>query len=336
LTGRGSAINDLIHSLPPLLTNLRPVASYLADPATGLTRFFQSADTLVKTIEPVSPTLSRLFTDMGTTFQAISSDPNALEQTIAKSPSTLAVSTDSLRAQQPFLTDFTTLGHDLAPATRDLKDALPTIDPAIEAGTRTLIRTPTLNAKLQGVMRALKTLSLTPGTNMALNGLVSTVDTLNPMVKYLGPYITVCNDFNYFWTFLQDNVSEATTFGTAQRIMAKFANPLQPNNVGTPGASAPVDGGGIDSPFGGNEYLHAQSYGAAINNDGTADCETGQRGFVKKLSYFDPQHRDIAVEAHTPGSQGPTYKGRARVPAGETFSRNPTTGPQLPTNPFNP
>jgi hypothetical protein len=156
------------------------------------------------------------------------------------------------------------------------------------------------------------------------------------MVKYLGPYITVCNDFNYFWTFLQDNVSEATTFGTAQRIMAKFANPLQPNNDGTPGASAPVDGGGIDSPFGGNEYLHAQSYGAAINNDGTADCETGQRGFVKKLSYFDPQHRDIAVEAHTPGSQGPTYKGRARVPAGETFSRNPTTGPQLPTNPFNP
>jgi hypothetical protein len=99
---------------------------------------------------------------------------------------------------------------------------------------------------------------------------------------------------------------------------------------------APVDGGGTDSLLGGNEYLHAQSYGAAIEPNGVADCETGQRGYPKRLSYFDPQHRDIAVEAHTPGSQGPTYKGRARVPAGETFSRNPTTGPQLPTDPTDP
>src|SRR5207249_4206080 len=67
-TGRGAAVNDLIYSLPPLLGHLRPVAQYLSDPPTGLTRFFDSADTLVKTIAPVSPTLSRLFTDMATTF----------------------------------------------------------------------------------------------------------------------------------------------------------------------------------------------------------------------------------------------------------------------------
>jgi hypothetical protein len=295
-----------------------------------------SADTLVRTIAPVSPTLSRLFTDMATTFAAISGDPNALEQTIAQSPSTLAVSTDSLRAQQPFLSDFATLGRSLTPATRELGAALPHINPAIEAGTRTLARTPILNSKLQGVMSALKSLALSPGTNVALNGLQSTVSTLNPVVKYIGPYQTVCNDFNYFWTSLQDNVSEATTFGTAQRIMAKLANPLQTNNVGTTGAAAPVNGGGVDSMLGGNEFLHAQSYGAAINTNGTADCETGQRGYPKKLSYFDPQHRNIAVEPHTPGSQGPTYKGRPGVPSGETFSRNPITGPQLPVDPGNP
>jgi virulence factor Mce-like protein len=334
-TGRGSAINDVLYALPPLLSNLKPVAQYLADPRTGLTRFIDSTDTLMRTIGPVSPTLARLFGDMATTFGAISSDPHALESTIAQSPSTLAVSTDSLRVQQPFLTDLTTLGRNLTPATASLKAALPYINPAIEAGTRTLARTPILDRKLQGVMNALKDLSLAPGTNMALNALVSTVDTLNPMVRYIGPYQTVCNDFNYFWTYLQDNVSEKTTFGTAQRVLGKLGS-SQPNNVGTEGAVAPVNGGGADSLFGGNEYLHAQSYGAAINNNGTADCETGQRGYVKKLSYFDPQHRDIAVEANTPGSQGPTYKGRARVPAGETFSRNPTTGPQLPTDPNNP
>jgi hypothetical protein len=42
------------------------------------------------------------------------------------------------------------------------------------------------------------------------------------------------------------------------------------------------------------------------------------------------------ADAHTPGYQGPTFKGRAHVPAGETFTRNPTTGPQLAYNPNNP
>ena len=77
-----------------------------------------------------------------------------LRQTIAESPSTEQISTDSLKAQQPFLADLTTLGDNLAPATRALSQSLPTINPAIEVGTRTLARTPSLNAKLQQVMDA--------------------------------------------------------------------------------------------------------------------------------------------------------------------------------------
>jgi hypothetical protein len=42
------------------------------------------------------------------------------------------------------------------------------------------------------------------------------------------------------------------------------------------------------------------------------------------------------VDAHTPGNQGPTFTGRAHVPAGETFTRSPSTGPQLLPNPTNP
>ena len=76
-------------------------------------------------------------------------------------------------------------------------------------------------------------------------------------------------------------------------------------------------------------------YGAAIDNQGNADCETGQRGFVHKLNYGDPQGRFLATDPHIPGDQGPTFAGRAKVPAGETFSRNPTTGPQLSTIPGN-
>ena len=120
--------------------------------------------------------------------------------------------------------------------------------PAIEAGTQTLQRTPSLNANLQQVMTALKGLAQAPGTNVALNGLVSTVNTLNPMVRYLGPYQTVCDDWNYWWTYLSEHISEQTAFGFAQRVLLNQANAAQPNNVGSQGATAPVNGGGPTRP----------------------------------------------------------------------------------------
>jgi virulence factor Mce-like protein len=334
LAGRGSALNDTIASLPELLGHLEPVARYLSDPRTELTRLLTSLNTFTGTIAPLAPVASQLFTDMATTFEAISRNPGALEATIAESPSTLAVGTDSLKVQQPFLANLTTLGQRLTPASAQLEPTLLVLNPAIEAGTRTLAVTPRLNANLEPLLRAVQQLTLAPGTNRALIGLTSTVETLNPMVRYLGPYQTVCNDWNYWWTYLAQHLSAQTEFGFAQRAMLNLAAPSG-GGVGQQGATTPVNGtSGSDSPpltvFGGLQYLHAQSYGAAIDNHGNADCETGQRGSPKKLNQFDPQGRNLAVDAHTPGNQGPTFHGRAHVPAGETFSRNPTTGPQLP------
>ena len=340
LAGRGSALNDTIASLPELLGHLEPVARYLSDPRTQLTRFLNSLNAFMGTVAPVAPTAAQLFTDMATTFEAISRDPAALEATIAESPSTLAVGTESLRVQQPFLANLTTLGQFLTPATADLNAALPVINPAIAAGTQTLARTPILNANLEQLLQALQQLALAPGTNQALNALTSTANTLNPMVRYLGPYQTVCDDWNYWWTYVADHLSAHTSYGFAQRALINLGPPSG-GSVGQQGATTPVNGtAGSDSPplgvFGGKQFLHAQSYGAAIDNQGNADCEAGQRGWPKKLNSFDPQGRNLAVDAHTPGDQGPTFHGRLRVPAGETFSRNPPTGPQLPSSTSNP
>jgi virulence factor Mce-like protein len=336
LAGRGGELNDTVHSLPELFSHLQPVAGYLADPNTELTRFLTTLNGLMGTVAPVANVQARLFGEMATTFAAVDREPRALQATIARSPQTLSVSTDSLRAQQPFLTDLTTLGHTLTPASGELDQALPEINPAIEAGTHTLARTPSLNRELQQVMQALKNLAQAPGTNIAINGLSGTVSTLNPMIRYLGPYQTVCDDWNYWWSYISEHLSEETSFGFAQRALLNQTNPLQPNNVGNQGATAPVNGGASDSPLGGNEYLHAQPYGAAIDDRGNADCETGQRGYPKHLNYFDAQRRNFATDQHTPGDQGPTFAGRPRVPAGETFSRNPQTGPQTLFNPTNP
>ncbi|HEY1591393.1 MAG TPA: MlaD family protein [Solirubrobacteraceae bacterium] len=340
LTARGSALNDTISSLPSLFGHLQPVAQYLSDPRTQLTRFLGALNGFMSTVAPVAGVNVRLLADQATTFAAIARSPSDLENTIRETPATLDVSTASLKAQQPFLSDLTTLGGALAPATKQLEQALPNINPALAAGIKVLPRTPEVNHKLQNVFGSLHSLAADPGTNVALNGLNQTVGTLNPMVRYLGPFVTVCNQWNYFWTELAELVSEQTTFGMAQRVLIMFAN-HQATSVGTQGAPTMANGyqagdvPGTGFP-GDAEYLHNPNYGAAVNKDGTADCEAGQRGYPTKVNGFDPQGRSLDMEAYTPSVQGTTWTGLSRVPPGETFSRTAQGGPQLPVDPSNP
>jgi len=337
LTARGSSLNDTFAALPNLLLYLRPVAHYLADPGTQLTRLFASLNSFFGTVSPVAQANERLFADQATTYEAISRDAFALEDTIRQSPPTLAVGTDSLAAQQPFLVDLKTFSNNLNPATQALRNALPNIDPALEAGIQVLPRTPAVNDKLRGVLNALKNVAQTPTTNMAVNALTSTVGILNPMIRYLGPFVTVCNGWNYMWTQLADLVSEPTSFGMAQRALLNSAN-HQTNNVASQGATAPANGYQTGDPPASSdaEYSHGPAYAPAINSDGTADCEIGQRGYQLKQNTLDPVGRALVSDAYTPGSQGTTWTGRPRVPAGETFSRTPDTGPQLAPEQGNP
>jgi hypothetical protein len=60
-----------------------------------------------------------------------------------------------------------------------------------------------------------------------------------------------------------------------------------------------------------------------VTPTGEADCESGQRGYLERLATGYPPNYNIVVDPRTPGAQGPTYKGRARVPAGQTFSSEP-------------
>jgi hypothetical protein len=286
----------------------------------------------------------RLFGDQATTFEAISRSASNLENTIRESPPTLSVSTDSLRHQQPFLVDLTRFSNYMRPATASLRAALPSLNSALQAGIKVLPRTPSMNTKLQAVLAALRSLARDPGTNIALNGLTQTVGILGPMIRYLGPFVSVCNSWNMMWANLADGVSEQTNFGNAQRALIMFGN-HQTGNVGSQGATAPANGylntpadqaaektsGGADA-----EYYHGPAYAAAVTSHGTADCEGGQRGYPLKLNHYDANgHPDLFTDAHNPGAQGKAYNGLSRVPPGETYNREPTTGPKLPFVPGN-
>ena len=77
-------------------------------------------------------------------------------------------------------------------------------------------------------------------------------------------------------------------------------------------------------------HLHGQSYNRAIGPNGEADCENGQRGYMRRLARFSDERFKIVTDSHIPGNQGPTYTGRRRVPPGQTFADQPETGAKIP------
>lgn len=333
---RGPSLNTTIERLPELFGDLEPVMRNLADPDTDLGSFFKELGDAARVVAPVAKVQSQLFTDLATTFEAFSRDPEALEATIAKGPGTLDEGVASLRVQRPFLADFREFSHDLRAAAAELRPSLPTINAALETGTPVVRRSTSLNDQLEDALGALRDLTAAPGTMIALRATTATISTLNPQLRFLGPYATVCNYWNYFWTMVSEHVAEEDPTGTAERTLINTTG-RQDNSLGASGAIAPANGEKVTE--GDAQHLHGQVWGAAVTDSGMADCENGQRGYPEKLNTVGDQRFKVAIDPHTPGAQGPTYRklngnqgvglGRDRVPEGETFTREPETGPQL-------
>jgi virulence factor Mce-like protein len=319
LAGRGTAINRSLGALPELFGDLPPVARTLADPQTQLARLVREAGDTARIVAPQSGVLAEGFTSMADTFEALSRDPEALKDTIAATPATLDEGVRSLPVARPFLGRLAGLSDEVQGTARELRASLPSINSALASGTRVLERTPQLTDDLRGTLRAVRSLARSPSTDTSLAGLTDTMKTLNPTLRYLGPNVTVCNYFTYGLTFLADHLSEEDTTGNAERVQVKLAPLAQTNSMLSFGAVRPAAGGSIDpvqqTAFGDAAELHQSDYGRAIDENGDADCETGQRGYPQGGVY---------TNRRTPGNQGPTFKGRPRVPEGQTYSAEPT------------
>jgi virulence factor Mce-like protein len=323
LAGRGVDLNRTLAALPPLLRDLRPVARVLREPDTRLRNAIQQLARAARVTAPVAGPLSDGFTAGADTFEALSRDPQALEDTIAESPPTLDVALRSLPVQRPFLRELAAISGDIRGVAHEALLSARPLTVALDAGTRVLPDTPPFNERLRKALRDLGALARSPTTNETLAGLQSTTATLDPTLRYVGPHITVCNYWNYWWTFLSDHLAERVPSGTVQRIEVKTA----PGAIGFFGATKPAnyDGDPVTGALLGDPVnLHAQYNGRAVDAQGNADCESGQRGYPKRVADGAPAGLDIAVDPHTPGNQGPTFSGKAKVPDGETFSSEPT------------
>jgi hypothetical protein len=90
-------------------------------------------------------------------------------------------------------------------------------------------------------------------------------------------------------------------------------------------AKEPANGENVRE--GAAQFGHDQPYAAAVDDQGNADCESNQRGYIERQARFFPKKFKIARDARTPGLQGPTFTGLAKAPRGQTFTARPETGP---------
>ena len=355
-TGRGADLNTTIQRAPGFFGHLESVMANLSAPRTDLKSFFKELGDAARVFAPVSKINANLFTDMATTFEAFSRDPQALKDTITKNVPTLVAGTESFRVQRPFLAETAAFSHDLRFAASDLRDALPSLNSALKVGIPVTERSVGQYQDLQETLDALRNLAETPTTNGAVRGLSATVDTLQPQLRFLGPYITVCNYWNTFWTFNAEHFTAPDSTGGAERALLNNANG-DPDSVVSSGANEFVHGAPTDNKVehdnngGRPQHAHNNTTGGyAIHPDGTANCEKGQQGYAYGLNRFRPAGYDAyaraaidqPIDAATPdfGSTFKSYdkQGRgsgrnaSRVPKGQTFTQDPGgTAAQLPS-----
>jgi virulence factor Mce-like protein len=328
LAGRGASLNVAIEELNPFLTRLTPVMRALSDPDTELRGLFPALGAAVAQAAPVAETQARWFTAMADTFAAVSSDPQALRETIEESPPTLAAATASLRVQTPFLARFADVSRRLQPAAAELQRSLPAINSALSSGIPAFRSTPELARDVEALLVALEDLGENPNTLLALQDLTKAARAGRSALEYVAPYQTVCNYLNYFFTPLGTHQSEVVAGGTNERILAKLLGPptgsSQPNQLGTTESTRPVDvpagADPRDPPPGNPQALHAQPNGPAVDGRGRADCQDGQTGYLNRLvtdGRYPPSGdpalgggSHVVVDPDTPGRAGGTFTAR--------------------------
>ncbi|HEY1596342.1 MAG TPA: MlaD family protein [Thermoleophilaceae bacterium] len=346
-SGRGESLNAAIQALNPFVTDLRPVMANLANPSTQLNQFFKQIGNASAEVAPVAKVQAALFGELADTFHAIDHNPANLQAAIAKAPATLDTATASFKVQQPFLADFADLSHRLRPVAASLPSTLPAVNTAFKYGTPVLPKTVPLNQETGRLFNALDDLAKNPNTLLSLKDLTTTVAVGAPLLAYVAPYQTVCDDTVYFFTGLGGHMSEDVKGGTIERVLVRSDIPdQQPGKLGSSDNFRPADLPSNVNPkttkLASGDYAevqHGQPYAPAIDADGNADCETGQNGYLsgplpasgtpesgryppaKAGSGFNPNNPNDpfylnqaggshnVVAPNTPGLAGPTFKG---------------------------
>ena len=287
LAGRGVALNETIHILPELFSNLEPVMKNLSAPATQLRRFFPALERVARIVEPVAETQAELFENLDTTFAALAGVARpSIQETISRSPAAEDAGIRGFPQQRPFLENTAGFARDLAPGAAALPSTLPDLADALELGTPALKRTPALNRQVESLFVTLADFSTDPIVNVGVDRLRDTASTLKPTLAFLTPVQVTCNYVTLFFRNVASLLSEGDRNGTWQRFII-ITTPQGPNSESGP-SSGPANGPTDDN------HLHTNPYPNTASPGQTKECEAGNEDYLVGQQ----------VLSNVPGNQG--------------------------------
>ncbi len=320
--GAGMALNEAIGELPRLFGlhlpgHAQPRRPAHADrallPRAGRRRADRGADRRVN-----RPTCSPAAAN---TFEALSRDTEALKETISRSHPLFQAGIESFPVQRPFLTESARLARVMRPVARELRPTLP-------SSTRALARGIPVTRKSVGFYEDLKpTLAVAarPGRGPGERHRAARPRRDREDAPAAAQVPRPVPDGLQLLELLVDlprraPVSRRRARATASARESKSAAP-QTNNPGSMGAVRAGQRRGLPARHGARAartyHLHSTPYNHAITDDGEADCENGQRGYLRRYTRFpraavpDP---DATRLPGRPGADLPRPRAGARGP----------------------
>ena len=312
---RGTSLNDAIQSFEPLFRHLKPVAEVLNDPRTRFRRFFPALARTSRIVAPVAREQADQFAFGAITFAAMTEDEDAFRETISEGPATLRTAIELLPAQRRFASAFADVSRELTPGVRDLAISLPDLNEAVEVGTPVLRRSPRVNRRLRVVFREAFQLFDQEETRITIERLGQTFGHAKPLVRYVSPAQTVCNYWNYWFTYFANALSDRDGLqGNAFRqILVRFPSG-ESNLAGYSGIGANGRAGGPTTPpsdqgvFKPYEIPITNTHPYGPTGQDGSDCQPGQAGYpLGKITVPGQLPGDPANRvSDLPGSRGIT------------------------------
>ena len=257
---------------------------------------------------------------MADTFEALSRDPaGAAARRSRASPGDAAGRhRRRCRDTRPFLRRLAAISDEIQGTARELRASAAGRQPrAAPPARRCCRRLPAFTERPRGhAARAARRSPSRRRPTSRSRGLTDTMQTLNPTLRWVGPHVTVCNYFNYCWTYLADHISDEDATGTVQRVQVKLA-PLEQEQlagvVRRAGArqrrrrrSRPATRCSATP-----RHFHAQPYGArgrrAAATPTASPASAATPSAWRPASPANAQHRPRRAHARQPGPdvQGP-------------------------------
>ena len=336
--GRGVSLNDAIQELEPLFQNAGPVGRALSDPSTRFARLFPALARTANLVQPVAAYQAEQFAFAARAFEAISRVPEAYAQVIEQGPETLRTAIELMPAQREFVSNSADLALALNPGIANLRKALPDLNAAVEKGTPVLESAPPVNRLLREVFREVNQLVEQPATASTLMRLADTFEEATPLARYAAPAQTVCNYWNYWFTYFPNALSDIepllgnsfrqtlTRFPASQAVETPLGGY---SGVAANGKSGPGDPGdsGRYKPYQ-NPSINSRVY-QPTGQDGS-DCQNGQIGYaLGKL----PVPGQVAADPGIRVSDFPGSRGRTQLfwdAAGERQLEDTTVPTRMP------